>query len=262
MPIIVPGNLLGSPALGIIEYGKPALAYLALKDLLGDALFRKALHGFMDRWNGKHPLPWDMFNSFSHLSGRNLNWFWNNWFFTNSYMDVAIDKYVPATRTLTIRNIGGFFIPLDVQLTYADGSQETVHYTAGIWEKNGSLATVKLPGGKVVKSLRLDGGKWVDADAANNSWGEAVKKPQTAPASLLNGAVGVYSSTTLPFKVTIARTGNTLTAEPTGQEALEMTYLGGNSFTVPGKGVDLEFDVAKGEMTLKQDGQRFGFKRE
>ncbi|RYY67615.1 MAG: M1 family peptidase, partial [Chitinophagaceae bacterium] len=65
VPTITPVNLLSSPALGINEYGKPALAYLALKDLLGDDVFRKSLHGFMQRWNGKHPLPWDMFNSFS-----------------------------------------------------------------------------------------------------------------------------------------------------------------------------------------------------
>jgi hypothetical protein len=33
--------------LGVNEYGKPALAYLGLKDMLGDDLFRKSLHGFM-----------------------------------------------------------------------------------------------------------------------------------------------------------------------------------------------------------------------
>jgi aminopeptidase N len=68
-------------------YGKPSLSYLALKDMLGDELFKKALHGYMDRWHGKHPIPWDYFNSMSNVSGKNLTWFFNNWFFSNGYND-------------------------------------------------------------------------------------------------------------------------------------------------------------------------------
>jgi hypothetical protein len=64
VPIITPVNILSGQAMGENEYGKPALAYLALKDMVGDELFKKSLHGFMDRWHGKHPIPWDMFYSF------------------------------------------------------------------------------------------------------------------------------------------------------------------------------------------------------
>ncbi|RYY90228.1 MAG: M1 family peptidase [Chitinophagaceae bacterium] len=173
LPIITPANLLGSPALGLNEYGKAALAYLALKDMLGDDLFRKSLHGFMQRWNGKHPLPWDMFNSFSNLSGKDLTWFWNSWFFSTGYMDIAVDKL--SGNTLTVRNVGGFAVPFDVQVTYADGSKDTVHMTAAVWEK-GPLAMVKLAGSKKIASVKLDGGIWVDATAGDNSWPE-VKKP-------------------------------------------------------------------------------------
>lgn len=179
VPIIVPGNLLSTPALGINEYGKPALAYLALKDMLGDDLFRKSLQGFMQRWHGKHPIPWDMFYSFSNLSGRDLGWFWNNWFFTTSYIDIAVDQVTPTRGSgalLTVRNVGGFFVPFDVQLTYADGSTETLHQTAAVWEKNGQLATVPLKGTKKIASLKLAGGKWVDATPADNSWTAADSK--------------------------------------------------------------------------------------
>ena len=72
------------------SYGKPSLSYLALKDMLGDELFKKALHTYMDNWHGKHPIPWDYFNSMNSGSGKNLNWFFNNWFFTNYYDDLAL----------------------------------------------------------------------------------------------------------------------------------------------------------------------------
>ncbi|MEO6837077.1 MAG: M1 family metallopeptidase, partial [Ginsengibacter sp.] len=81
LPIITPGYSLSARGFGSNNYGKPSLAYFALKDILGDDLFRKCLHSFMDQWHGKHPLPWDFFYSFNTVSGENLNWFWNAWFF-------------------------------------------------------------------------------------------------------------------------------------------------------------------------------------
>ena len=41
-----------------------------MKDLLGDAEFKKCLHAYMDRWHGKHPIPWDFFNTFNDVTGQ------------------------------------------------------------------------------------------------------------------------------------------------------------------------------------------------
>ncbi|MGI8494526.1 MAG: M1 family metallopeptidase, partial [Pyrinomonadaceae bacterium] len=60
LPIIIPGESRVGSGFGNNEYGKSALAYHALKDLLGDEQFKKGLHEFMSRWHGKHPIPWDM----------------------------------------------------------------------------------------------------------------------------------------------------------------------------------------------------------
>ncbi|MEO7306382.1 MAG: M1 family metallopeptidase, partial [Ferruginibacter sp.] len=102
LPIIIPANVMSGAGLGDNEYGKPALAYLGLKDMLGDELFRKCLHGFMDRWHGKHPIPWDMFNSFNNLSGKDLNWYFQNWFFSYSYPDVALESLKPSSSGYTV----------------------------------------------------------------------------------------------------------------------------------------------------------------
>ena len=110
LPIITPANELRNEAYGNNAYGKPSLGYLAMKDMLGDDMFRKCLHAFMDRWHGKHPIPWDFFNTFNDVSGKTLNWFWSNWFFTTNYIDLAVQK-VDATNNgyaVSIQNIGGF----------------------------------------------------------------------------------------------------------------------------------------------------------
>ena len=80
----------------------------------------------MDRWHGKHPIPWDMFNSFSNIAGKDLSWFWNNWFFTNSYMDIAVTDVKPNASgyALSIKNIGGYAVPTDIMVEYTDGSKE------------------------------------------------------------------------------------------------------------------------------------------
>jgi hypothetical protein len=172
IPIITPTNVLSGQGLGHNEYGKAACAYLALKDMLGDDLFKKSLHGFMDRWNGKHPLPWDMFNSFSNLSGKDLNWYWNNWFFTGNYMDIAVGSVTTKKKEhlIEVKNIGGFAIPFDLVVTYDDTTTETIHQTAGFWEQNQALGTVKIENKKVIKSLKLENDIYVDANKKDNEW--------------------------------------------------------------------------------------------
>ncbi len=171
LPIITPGNILNGPGLGNNEYGKASLGYLAMKDLLGDDMFRKCLHGFMDRWHGKHPIPWDFFYSFNNISGKDLDWFWSSWFFSNGYIDLAI-KNVQKTGTgytVGIKNIGGFPAPVNVLLTYADGSKESIHQTPAIWAKNLMETTVTILAKKAVQSVTLDGGIFMDADVSNNT---------------------------------------------------------------------------------------------
>lgn len=123
-PIISQSHQVSGRGYGINAYGKPSLAYLALKDLLGDDLFRKCLRGYMHDWNEKHPIPWDFFNAFNTYSGRDLNWFWNNWFFSNNYIDLQLAgvKVNGNKAELSIVNEGGFAIPFDIMITYKDGT--------------------------------------------------------------------------------------------------------------------------------------------
>jgi hypothetical protein len=172
LPIITPADVLKGSAYGSNAYGKAALGYLAMKDLLGDAVFRKTLHAFMDRWNGKHPTPWDFFNTFNNVTGQNLNWFWQSWYFTNSYIDLAVRSVTKrgAGYSIVVDNIGGMPAPVDFQLHYADGSDDTVHETAAIWQANQKSATVTIASKKIIQSIDLNGGIWMDADTTNNRW--------------------------------------------------------------------------------------------
>ena len=171
-PIISMSTQVSGAGYGNNSYGKASLSYLALKDMLGDDLFKKALHYYMTAWNGKHPIPWDYFNCMSTGSGQNLNWFFNNWFFSNNYIDLKIDnvKKGNGEYTLMVKNIGGFAIPYDVKVIYADGSVSTLHQTPATWQKNQQEQLLTLKTQKPVKSIELDGGIFLDFTPADNVW--------------------------------------------------------------------------------------------
>lgn len=172
IPVIAPADGLTIRSFGNNIYGKPAVAYLALKELLGDALFKKCLQEFMRRWNGKHPMPWDMFYTFNDVSGKNLDWFWRKWFFEPSYIDIAIQSVKQTARqyNITLQNIGGMTAPVSVVLNYTDGTKESIHQTPAIWEKNQELAVINIAAKKQVAAITLEGGIYMDADKSNNEW--------------------------------------------------------------------------------------------
>jgi hypothetical protein len=170
VPIVTPGDAMTGSGFGNNEYGKASLGYLAMKDILGDELFKKCLHEYMNRWNGRHPLPWDFFNTFNDVSGKNLNWFWNNWFFGTGYIDYAVDdvKKSSSGYSIPIKNTGGSLAPVDVIIKYTDSTTETKHLTPSAWEKNVKQIVVPVTTKKKIASVTLDGGIFVDADKSNN----------------------------------------------------------------------------------------------
>ncbi|HEY0042118.1 MAG TPA: M1 family metallopeptidase [Flavisolibacter sp.] len=172
MPLITTGGNLSGPGIGNNQYGKPALAYLALKELLGDVTFKKALHEFMNRWNGKHPIPWDFFNTFNDATGQNLNWFWNSWFFSHNYIDLSVKEVKTAANstTVAIQNEGGMPVPFDVVVTYTDGTTERFHQAPSVWQKDGKSASVSIKTTKPVSNVKLDGGIFMDAAPKDNEW--------------------------------------------------------------------------------------------
>lgn len=169
-PVITMSSQLAGAGYGNNAYVKSSLSYLALKDYLGDDLFKKALHHYMDNWNGKHPIPWDYFNSMNAGSGKNLNWFFNNWFYTNNYIDLKIASVMEQDKqlVLTVENVGGFAVPFDVVLTYEDGTTEKGHFTPAVWEKDPKVTNLNIPAKKKIKSINLDGGIFMDYTPDDN----------------------------------------------------------------------------------------------
>lgn len=79
---------------------------------------------------------------------------------------------------------------------------------------------------------------------------------------VLDKYVGVYSSPEVPFKLTITRDNSTLVAQPTGQPASSLEAIAENKFKLESRGVVLEFDAAKTQLTFKRGGRDVLFTKE
>jgi CubicO group peptidase (beta-lactamase class C family) len=79
---------------------------------------------------------------------------------------------------------------------------------------------------------------------------------------VLDKYVGVYSSPEVSFKLTITRDKSTLVAQPTGQPAFPLEASAENKFKLESRGVVLEFDAAKTQLTFKRGGREVLFTKE
>ena len=152
-------------------YPKPALGYLFVKDYLGDELFTKALHNYIENWNGKHPMPFDFFYSMNEGAGKNLDWFWKRWFFEEGELDLGV---IAADKTadgygVKVENKSLKPMPVDLLLSYEDGSSEKVHETIGIWEKGGQIVTIPVKTTKKLTKVELGSTYVPDKNSSNNT---------------------------------------------------------------------------------------------
>ncbi|MEO7308424.1 MAG: hypothetical protein ABIR78_12195, partial [Ferruginibacter sp.] len=164
--------------------------------------------------------------------------------------------------TVSIQNIGGFAIPTNLMVEYTDGSKEKIHQTAAIWEKNQKLATVNINSKKKIQYLKLDNGIFMDADMTNNSWGKSndiVFNPASVKTEDLDKLVGEYTSTGVPFKITLSRDGRILIADVTGQGKVNLTQTAENKFEYTEAGAVFEFASGKTEFVLAQGGGKYSF---
>jgi len=153
------------------SYPKPGLGYLYVKDFLGDELFTKALHHYIKQWNGKHPMPFDFFNSMNEGAGKNIDWFWKSWFFDEGELDLGLlsaDKSADG-YTIKVENKSGKPLPVDLTLTFADGSKEQLHQSIGVWEQGDKVISIPFKTTKKLSKINLGSTYVPDKNRFNNS---------------------------------------------------------------------------------------------
>ncbi|RKR80954.1 hypothetical protein BDD43_1092 [Mucilaginibacter gracilis] len=154
------------------SYPKPGLGYLYVRDMLGEQLFTKALHYYIEQWHGKHPMPYDFFNCMNAGAGKNLNWFWKNWFMDNGFPDQAIAKvtHINKEYKVIIANVGIKAVPVDLTVSYKDGTTKLIHKDISCWENGNRNVVINFIAEKSIAKIVLGGIYDVDINKKDNVW--------------------------------------------------------------------------------------------
>ncbi len=77
--------------LGGNAYAKTATGLNILREtVMGRELFDMAFKEYARRWAFKQPYPADFFRTMEDASSVDLDWFWNGWFYSTDYCDIAM----------------------------------------------------------------------------------------------------------------------------------------------------------------------------
>ena len=145
VPIMMVSYQLKSPSYRNASYSKAATAYSILENILGKEIFKKTLKEYITRWNRKHPIPYDFFNTFNDVSGENLDWFWKPWFFEFGYPDLGIKnvKINGKEIKIEIEKIGNYPTPIFLQLQLDNEAVIYIPKSAKIWENGEKIVTIE-----------------------------------------------------------------------------------------------------------------------
>ena len=167
--------------LGMVAYYKPAIGLFLLREyILGEERFDIAFRSYIKHWAYKHPHPNDFFNHMESVGGENLAWFWKGWFYGTGNIDLAIDnvQQYQGDYVISLSNKGEIPMPVELKVTYADGSTEDLRLPVEIWQR-GDTWDHLLKTDKEVKSVELDPEKILpDVNLSNDAWPSTINTEQ------------------------------------------------------------------------------------
>ena len=162
------------PAYVIASYQKPATVLATLRELLGEETFTRAYHEFFDRWAFRHAYPFDLWNTFEDVAGRDLDWFWYSWYYTTWTLDQAVASVgasADGSARIVIEDRGRVPMPARVRITRENGTTLDREVPVETWLGGATRATIDVPAGSPVTRVEIDpSGVFPDKDRANNVW--------------------------------------------------------------------------------------------
>jgi hypothetical protein len=162
------------PAGGTASYQKPASLLVTLRNLLGEDTFMQGYQSFIREWSFKHPSPWDFFNTFERVAGRDLDWFWTSWYYETWVLDHAVESVTREGNETVITVVDRGFAPMPARVRIQTSEGGTVERGIPVshWLKGEVRAQIRLPSslGEVTR-VEIDPDRhFPDMDRTNNVW--------------------------------------------------------------------------------------------
>ena len=119
-------HYLTNRAYGSAAYSKGAVFLSQLRYVIGDENVAQGLLNYFETWKFRHPNPNDFIRIMEKQSGIELDWYREYMVNSTHQVDYGIAGTTEADNSTTVilQKIGVMPMPLDVVVTYADGSKE------------------------------------------------------------------------------------------------------------------------------------------
>jgi hypothetical protein len=114
-------------AYGAASYSKGAVFLGQLGYIVGEENLSKILLAYYDQWKFKSPDADDFLRMAERVSGIELDWYKEYWVYSTKTIDYKIDSlWMDENGThIRVARVGAMPMPVDVSLTFKDGTQET-----------------------------------------------------------------------------------------------------------------------------------------
>ncbi|WP_348715537.1 M1 family metallopeptidase [Tenacibaculum sp. 190130A14a] len=167
-------------AYGVASYSKGNIFLSQLEYIIGAENVANTLKKYFNDFSFKHPTPNDIKRTAEKVSGIHLDWYLNEWTQTTHTIDYGI-KSVNG-KEITLERIGKMPMPIDIEVTYKDGSKEMFNIPLRMMrgEKPGTAKkledwtfahpTYSFSTKKDIKSVEIDPSKLMaDINLENNT---------------------------------------------------------------------------------------------
>lgn len=116
-------------AYSMASYTKGGIFLHQLGYIIGDDVLQKTLLRFFEEWKFRQPTAYDFIRIAEKESGMVLDWYHEYWVTTTKTIDYGIAEVsdTSGSTEVTLTNNGLMPMPLDVEVTFTDGSREH-HY--------------------------------------------------------------------------------------------------------------------------------------
>ncbi len=224
LPAVTSSQYMGNNY-GYHSYALPGFTYALLYQHLGEEKFLEVFREYIRRWAKKSPTPYDFFYTFEDVSGEDLSWLWDSWYFKMGYPDVAIESY--KNGKLVVKRLGERPVPVSVNVEYQtkiNGKPKTYSTIVGssVWQDDNNRLTIRIPNEKQVESFAVNS-DFPDFNELDNYFPPLAERYKKL--DLNKDVLGVYKVNEFPVEAVIT--------EKEGIFFMEITRSGLSGYLLP-----------------------------
>ena len=168
-------------AYGAAAYSKGAVFMAQLGYIIGEENLKTTIKKYFNDFSFKHPKPLDIVRTAERITDLELDWYLMDFAQTTNTIDYGVKTV--EDKSITLERIGLMPMPIDLSVTYVDGSKEEFYIPLQMMrgEKPTSatvindwawaMPTYTFEAKKAIKSIEIDASQMMaDVNRENNSY--------------------------------------------------------------------------------------------